>query len=121
MGNRQTSKDVLVALSRKTSIARKKLICLNPILGLVNICRLSEKRLKPRSCYATVACWDRSNLRSMKKRPTGSNKGMSRDRKSTRLNSSHQIISYAVFCLKKKKRNQSHTVRHHQTRQRQPA
>src|SRR5258708_30298025 len=29
-----------------------------------------------------------------------------RDRKSTRLNSSHQIISYAVFCLKKKtKRN----------------
>src|SRR5207244_4992563 len=28
------------------------------------------------------------------------------DRKSTRLNSSHQIISYAVFCLKKKKHNQ---------------
>src|SRR5258708_31469160 len=27
-----------------------------------------------------------------------------RDRKSTRLNSSHQIISYAVFCLKKKTR-----------------
>src|SRR5438552_12772364 len=27
------------------------------------------------------------------------------DRKSTRLNSSHQIISYAVFCLKKKKSN----------------
>src|SRR5258708_34959365 len=32
-----------------------------------------------------------------------------RDRKSTRLNSSHQIISYAVFCLKKKKKvNQKH-------------
>ena len=28
-----------------------------------------------------------------------------KDRKSTRLNSSHQIISYAVFCLKKKKNN----------------
>src|SRR2546426_11528060 len=27
------------------------------------------------------------------------------DRKSTRLNSSHLVISYAVFCLKKKKRN----------------
>src|SRR3954463_10002971 len=27
------------------------------------------------------------------------------DRKSTRLNSSHTIISYAVFCLKKKKTN----------------
>src|SRR5260221_11072828 len=28
-----------------------------------------------------------------------------RDRKSTRLNSSHTVISYAVFCLKKKKQN----------------
>src|SRR5438034_11676732 len=28
----------------------------------------------------------------------------SRDRKSTRLNSSHTVISYAVFCLKKKKK-----------------
>src|SRR3712207_6908195 len=33
------------------------------------------------------------------------------DRKSTRLNSSHANISYAVFCLKKKKRtHMSHTV-----------
>src|SRR5258708_28825786 len=31
------------------------------------------------------------------------NFSMLTDRKSTRLNSSHQIISYAVFCLKKKK------------------
>src|SRR5438552_18997899 len=31
--------------------------------------------------------------------------GRRADRKSTRLNSSHQIISYAVFCLKKKKKN----------------
>src|SRR5688572_30955108 len=29
------------------------------------------------------------------------------DRKSTRLNSSHSQISYAVFCLKKKKKNQN--------------
>src|SRR5258708_17001839 len=36
------------------------------------------------------------------------------DRKSTRLNSSHQIISYAVFCLKKKKK-QSHTNHHYHT------
>src|SRR5438552_14207558 len=33
------------------------------------------------------------------------------DRKSTRLNSSHQIISYAVFCLKKKKKNASENHR----------
>src|SRR5438876_1774736 len=30
-----------------------------------------------------------------------------RDRKSTRLNSSHPSISYAVFCLKKKKKNKT--------------
>src|SRR2546426_2105155 len=30
-----------------------------------------------------------------------------RDRKSTRLNSSHLVISYAVFCLKKKKKQRS--------------
>src|SRR5258708_14148720 len=36
------------------------------------------------------------------------------DRKSTRLNSSHQIISYAVFCLKKKK------LRHHHLQDQSP-
>src|SRR5258708_22100875 len=34
--------------------------------------------------------------------PAGKGGGAQQDRKSTRLNSSHQIISYAVFCLKKK-------------------
>src|SRR2546421_2391511 len=33
-----------------------------------------------------------------------------RDRKSTRLNSSHDQISYAVFCLKKKKKNKKRTT-----------
>src|SRR2546427_5667616 len=32
--------------------------------------------------------------------------GLGRDRKSTRLNSSHSQISYAVFCLKKKKKTE---------------
>src|SRR5437588_6048863 len=31
------------------------------------------------------------------------------DRKSTRLNSSHTVISYAVFCLKKKKKKRTYT------------
>src|SRR5256885_8317239 len=35
------------------------------------------------------------------------------DRKSTRLNSSHLVISYAVFCLKKKKKLRDHTSRAH--------
>src|SRR2546426_7707602 len=44
------------------------------------------------------------------------------DRKSTRLNSSHLVISYAVFCLKKKKKTADHihshdrvTTQHHHT------
>src|SRR5438034_5793227 len=39
------------------------------------------------------------------------------DRKSTRLNSSHTVISYAVFCLKKKKKNDdanSKQMQHHE-------
>src|SRR2546426_8441555 len=35
------------------------------------------------------------------------------DRKSTRLNSSHLVISYAVFCLKKKKEQHRHRVTPH--------
>src|SRR2546429_3085947 len=38
------------------------------------------------------------------------------DRKSTRLNSSHGYISYAVFCLKKKKTKPHHTNSPHSTR-----
>src|SRR5689334_23790857 len=38
------------------------------------------------------------------------------DRKSTRLNSSHSSISYAVFCLKKKKKKiKNNTQKHHLT------
>src|SRR3712207_7664668 len=33
-----------------------------------------------------------------------------RDRKSTRLNSSHANISYAVFCLKKKKKSNNYSI-----------
>src|SRR5438132_6231993 len=35
--------------------------------------------------------------------------GRLKDRKSTRLNSSHTVISYAVFCLKKKKKRENTT------------
>src|SRR5438034_5517043 len=35
---------------------------------------------------------------------------MDKDRKSTRLNSSHKVISYAVFCLKKKKKKENEDV-----------
>src|SRR2546429_1450671 len=37
---------------------------------------------------------------------------MLKDRKSTRLNSSHGYISYAVFCLKKKREGHAHLLPH---------
>src|SRR2546426_6353469 len=37
------------------------------------------------------------------------------DRKSTRLNSSHLVISYAVFCLKKKKKKNNNRATTHRT------
>src|SRR5437879_11629860 len=42
---------------------------------------------------------------------------LQRDRKSTRLNSSHRCISYAVFCLKKKKKFKNQTYQTHQVTQ----
>src|SRR2546422_3812529 len=53
---------------------------------------------RQRNCFKIVSRDDRLMHR------TG---GVERDRKSTRLNSSHGYISYAVFCLKKKKKNYS--------------
>src|SRR4051795_1169858 len=38
------------------------------------------------------------------------------DRKSTRLNSSHTLISYAVFCLKKKNKTKLEALEHNQER-----
>src|SRR6266542_6130219 len=40
----------------------------------------------------------------------GEEPGDGQDRKSTRLNSSHGSISYAVFCLKKKKNTDEHSL-----------
>src|SRR3712207_8090340 len=52
--------------------------------------------------YDDVLTRDRVGLRRGRGQHYG--KAKQRDRKSTRLNSSHANISYAVFCLKKKKR-----------------
>ena len=55
-----------------------------------------------------VVCLDRKNGNSLwDSAPSGRRKAVT-DRKSTRLNSSHVVISYAVFCLKKK--NNTHNM-----------
>src|SRR5438034_2278193 len=52
----------------------------------------------PASCRQRRGC-NHSELQSLERRFSSRSQ---RDRKSTRLNSSHTVISYAVFCLKKK-------------------
>src|SRR5438045_4874885 len=47
--------------------------------------------------------------------PPSESRTVEADRKSTRLNSSHLGISYAVFCLKKKKNNKQNKKRQHET------
>src|SRR5688500_19192382 len=47
--------------------------------------------------------------RGGRRRDDGDARDQARDRKSTRLNSSHLVNSYAVFCLKKKKMKQNQT------------
>src|SRR5205085_10309098 len=57
-------------------------------------CRAALAR-RIRSIEAAAACRGRTRAAAVE------------DRKSTRLNSSHSQISYAVFCLKKKKKDES--------------
>src|SRR5258707_7879780 len=58
----------------------------------------------PISC--ATSCRQPGSMESPSRSARGSlSSSFPRDRKSTRLNSSHANISYAVFCLKKKKKN----------------
>src|SRR5947207_14335697 len=52
--------------------------------------------------------WSFSRCRRRRRRRTSCS--VRPDRKSTRLNSSHTVISYAVFCLKKKKKTIKHSI-----------
>src|SRR2546426_4637397 len=73
-------------------------------------------RRPPRSTlfpYTTLFRSERDQIPARATRPGRASAAYARtasealpDRKSTRLNSSHLVISYAVFCLKKKKKNQ---------------
>src|SRR5262245_65380291 len=81
--------------------------------------RVWERYASPVAFTASISAWFRRSRSSAehpgnraRKQTTESgvgavtsNAGSARDRKSTRLNSSHLGISYAVFCLKKKKKN----------------
>src|SRR5271169_7017297 len=77
-------------------------------------------RRPPRSTlfpYTTLFRSPRSPARADWLASDGSGRGDRGDRKSTRLNSSHGSISYAVFCLKKKKNSESTNVNRKKTKQ----
>src|SRR2546422_8115384 len=57
---------------------------------------------------ATLGDWNRAGIDAIGMRCDVSDPACVEDRKSTRLNSSHGYISYAVFCLKKKKKTNAH-------------
>src|SRR5205807_4620677 len=57
---------------------------------------------RPPACTGKTAWWSPPKPRSGGRTTSGSPSRTAGDRKSTRLNSSHLVISYAVFCLKKK-------------------
>src|SRR2546427_5271427 len=63
-----------------------------------------ESKLRRHDRESTIGRWNRSRAASTTATRSRSPRPMV-DRKSTRLNSSHSQISYAVFCLKKKKKN----------------
>src|SRR5688572_30998299 len=67
-----------------------------PILSRSTIPSSSSARRRSESVRGLMPASERSSSQK-------------RDRKSTRLNSSHSQISYAVFCLKKKKKTQQTT------------
>src|SRR3954467_6739395 len=79
-------------------------------------------RRPPRSTLFPYTTLFRSELRQVQHARLGNGIGGRRrpglqDRKSTRLNSSHTIISYAVFCLKKKVRSAGGRRTHERTDQ----
>src|SRR5256885_5933822 len=70
--------------------------------------RIGERPCTSTSCARSSS--SRGTRESRGRSPSWRSRNRRQDRKSTRLNSSHLVISYAVFCLKKKTRNILHST-----------
>src|SRR5437762_11196478 len=80
------------------------------VLGIVDLARGSERHYRP-VVHGVVKSRSRQNQSVHQSDVYTAGNTAVQDRKSTRLNSSHRCISYAVFCLKKKTIATSHTSR----------
>src|SRR5690554_7067835 len=91
-----------------------------PYTTLFRSARAHPQRLRPRgACASARELQQRVGaaeqvLRLRPGAPRRRRRPESRDRKSTRLNSSHVRISYAVFCLKKKKKKNKNSTQNKQ-------
>src|SRR2546422_4610794 len=92
-------------------------LSLHDALPICHRCTDSSGDRPPRSSARSTCC------SSTRPPASGRTCRPAADRKSTRLNSSHGYISYAVFCLKKKNDHQApesllHEITHHQAHRR---
>src|SRR2546426_8514577 len=81
---------------------RKRKSRQTPSLGVALLTRVERQASETRKRLLLNSFSSSSQVRS-KSNPLCRPSNLRPDRKSTRLNSSHLVISYAVFCLKKKK------------------
>src|SRR5256885_4799796 len=76
-------------------------------MSTVSVCPIEEvaPKIKRPMWFQLYVLKDRGFMQNALERAQAAGCSTLVDRKSTRLNSSHLVISYAVFCLKKKKKN----------------
>src|SRR5690606_37058412 len=102
-------------LALETSLQNESDVVIDASKGLVEcVCQIivdeldnPRSPLKPKKSDVPVTEWVSAAIRVLRLGDVRHRKfaDFIKDRKSTRLNSSHVKISYAVFCLKKKKKN----------------
>src|SRR5256885_16908976 len=105
------------------SVAPQRTACNHPLIKDFQCLRVREIRYGDNGVKTSTGEWEnfyseiegykhepgiRNVLRIQRYKRQNVPADASADRKSTRLNSSHLVISYAVFCLKKKKKHKQH-------------
>src|SRR5690625_5433530 len=100
---------IIIKLLRKYDIAQNSfglVVFFAALVASIFVSYLSFVFIEQKSaqlCRTLLQKLKASRLGRQRSESTATNCELGRDRKSTRLNSSHVAISYAVFCLKKKK------------------
>src|SRR5258708_1788846 len=106
-----TVEDLLGVL---TALGQWGLLLLGVALGLFIVRKWWQRHRMVRSLrMPRMSVRELAGLHAQGMEPTVIDVRALQDRKSTRLNSSHQIISYAVFCFKKKKTQLTPTLKAH--------